>query len=182
MVIGGLPRRHLFLAASANAATYTWDGTANLWNSPHWNAGVAGPTGASNADSATINGGTVTFAGHDTFGNANTPSSPVITINNGGTLASGGFFNTMWNLTLNGGTLLANGGANNPYGAFKLSGTVTVGGSVASNISVGAEANNTVTLGATDGGFTTFNVADVTASARCSVCAVAATKSLKPLA
>ena len=153
------------LAAAANAAPFVWDGTDNTWTSPHWNGGVGGPTGGSNADSATINGGTVTFSGNDTFGNNATAASPVITINNGGTLASGGFFNTMWDLTLNGGTLLANGGAHPVFGAFKLSGTVTIGGSSASNISLGAGTNNNVTLGAADGGNTTFNVADVTNSA-----------------
>ena len=152
------------LGVTANAAPFIWDGTDNTWTSPHWNAGVGGPTGGSNADSATINGGTVTFSGNDTFGNNATGASPVITINNGGTLASGGFFNTMWDLTLNGGTLLANGGAHPVFGAFKLSGTVTIGGSSASNISLGAGTNNNVTLGATDGGNTTFNVADVTNS------------------
>ena len=155
-------------SASAVAATYTWDGTANLWTSAHWDAGaglVTGPVGASNAHSAIINAGTVTFAGNDTFGNAGTAASPIITINAGGTLASGGTFNTMWNLTLNGGTLLANGGVNSPYGAFGLKGTVTIGGSAASNISVGAGSNNTVSLGtSTAGGFTTFDVADVTVS------------------
>ena len=144
--------------------TYVWDGTANSWNSAHWDAGaglVTFPVGDSNANSATINSGTVTFAGNDTFGGNLTPTSPIITINNGGTLASGGFFNTMWNLTLNGGTLLANGGVNDPFGAFKLSGTVTVGGSIASNISSDAGSFSTVALGLP---FTTFDIADVTTS------------------
>ena len=45
------------LATSAIAAAFIWDGTNNTWTSLHWNAGVGGPTGASNADSATINSG-----------------------------------------------------------------------------------------------------------------------------
>ena len=156
-----------FTTQSANSGLFTWDGTNNSWTSAHWNAGaplVSGPAGDNNHNFATINGGTVTFAASDTFGNAGAMSSPVITINSGGTLASGGFFNTMWDITLNGGTLLANGGVNDPSGAFALKGTVTIGGSVASNISVGAGTNNTVSLGISTGGFTTFNVADVTAS------------------
>ena len=108
----------LFAAQSALAAPFVWNGTNNTWTSLNWNAGVGGPTGASNANSATINGGTVTFSGNDHFGNDATAASPVITINSGGTLASGGWFNTMWNLTLNGGTLLANGGADVVYGAY----------------------------------------------------------------
>ena len=136
------------VSSSALAAPFDWNGTNDTWTSLNWNAGVGGPTGADNTNSATINAGTVTFSGSDTFGNDATGASPVITINNGGTLASGGFFNTMWDLTLNGGTLLANGGAGPVNGAFKLSGTVTVGGSVASNISVGGGSNNNVALGA----------------------------------
>ena len=146
---------------------YIWDGTANSWTSAHWNAGaglVSGPVGASNANAATINGGTVTFAASDTFGNATTMSSPVITINSGVTLASGGFFNTIWDLTLNGGTLLANGGVNDPFGAFALKGTVKIGGSAASNILASSGSFNTVSLGTSSGGTTTFNVSDVTAS------------------
>ena len=158
---------HQFVTWDALPTSFVWDGSAGTWSSAHWNAGaglVSGPGGASNSNYATINSGTVTFAQNDTFGNHVTPSSSVITVNSGGTLASGGFFNTIWNLKLNGGTLLANGGVNNPYGAFQLAGTVTIGGSVASNISAGAGSFNTVSLG-NNTGFTTFNVADVTNSA-----------------
>ena len=156
-----------FTTQSANSGLFTWDGSTDFWTSAHWNAGaglVSGPVGNNSHNSATINGGTVTFAGNDTFGNNNTGASPVITINSGGTLASGGSFNTIWDLSLNGGTLLANGGAHPVFGAFKLSGTVTIGSSTASNISLGTGVNNDVTLGAVDGGNTTFNVTDVTNS------------------
>jgi autotransporter-associated beta strand protein len=156
-----------FTTQTTNSGLFTWDGTANTWTSAHWNAGgglVGGPVGDSSHNTALINGGTVTFAANDTFGNALTMASPVITINSGATLASGGFFNTMWDLALNGGALLANGGVNSPDGAFALKGTVTIGGSAASNISAGSGSFNTVSLGTGMGGITTFNVADVTAS------------------
>ena len=156
------------VSSSALAATYLWDGTTNLWTSAHWDAGaglVAGPTGASNADSATINAGTVTFSGVDTFGNAGITTSPVVTINSGGTLASGGFFNTIWNLNLNGGTLLANGGSAAVYPAFQLAGTVTVGGTQMSTIDKTAAANSQINIGGNGNQTLTFNVADVTGNA-----------------
>ena len=156
-----------FTTQSANSGLFTWDGTANSWASAHWNAGggrVSGPVGDSSHNSAIINGGTVTFAAGDTFGNALTMASPVITLYSGATLASGGFFNTIWDLALNGGTLLANGGLNSPNGAFALKGTVTIGGTAESNILVGTGNFNTVSLGTGMGGNTTFDVADVSAS------------------
>ncbi|MFO1491164.1 MAG: autotransporter-associated beta strand repeat-containing protein, partial [Kiritimatiellia bacterium] len=143
------------------AASYTWDGTSNTWGSSHWNPGlVAGTTLA--ADSATIGAGTVTFSKSDTFFDAGTLYSPAITINTGGTLASGGFFNTLWNLNLGGGTLLANGGANATYPAFQLGGTVTVSGSSASAISVGSGSNNAINLGSYGDLALKLSVADVT--------------------
>ncbi len=155
----------LLLPATAHATNYIWDGSTDFWNSLHWNPGlVAGPT--LSTDTATINSGRVTFFGNDTFSDASTVASPLITINSGGTLASGGNFNTMWNLTMNGGTLLANGGVNNPYGSFGLKGTVTVGGSSVSTIAVGGvNGFETVSVGHGTNGNTTFNVADVTSSA-----------------
>ena len=45
------------LSSSARAATYTWDGSANNWNSPHWTPGPVGFPGAGHA--MVINGGTV---------------------------------------------------------------------------------------------------------------------------
>ena len=146
------------------AVDYTWDGTSNNWNSAHWLPGlVAGPVAAGNT--ATIDSGTVTFSVNDSFGIHSTASTPVVNLNSGGTLASGGRFTTIIGLNLNGGTLLANGGVNNPYGAFALKGTVTVAGSSASAISLGAGGFNTISIGtAVAGGSTTFDVADVTAS------------------
>jgi len=151
---------------SGFAATFTWDGSTNLWNSPNWLPGnVAGPTGG-NANSAIINSGAVTFAVNDTFGNHATASTVIVTVNSGGTLASGSRFNTIIDLDLNGGTLLANGGVNNPFGAFALKGTVDIGGSAASNINTGGGSFNTVSVGAGGGGgVTIFNVADVTGNA-----------------
>lgn len=167
-----LPRNHVVRAIAvlaaltpvAMATDYTWDGTSNFWNSTHWLPGaVVGPT--LSTDTATINSGVVTFSINDSFGNAATLASPLITINNGGTLASGGKFNTMWNLAINGGTLLANGGVNNPFGAFGLKGTVTIGGTSVSTIAVGGvNGFETISLGHGANSFTTFNVADVTSS------------------
>ncbi|MFN0076617.1 MAG: autotransporter-associated beta strand repeat-containing protein [Prosthecobacter sp.] len=154
-------------ATTASAVDYTWDGTTNLWNSLHWNPGlVAGPTGASNANSATISSGQVNFANHDTFGNDGTTTSAIINLN-GGTLASNGWFTTIWNLNLNGGTLLANGGANGSYPAFQLAGTVTVGGSQVStiNATTAINANNQINIGGNGNSTLEFNVADVTANA-----------------
>lgn len=161
--LAGLSGLTLALTGSSlSAADFVWDGTTNLWNSLHWNPGlVAGPTTSGNT--ATINGGQVTFAGNDTFGNATITTSPGINLNAGGTLASSNNFNAIVNLNINGGTLLSNGGVNSPYGAFALKGTVTVGGSTASNFTTGTGSFNTISVGAgAGGGTTTFNVADVT--------------------
>jgi autotransporter-associated beta strand protein len=139
---------------------YTWDGTSNSWSSAHWLPGsVVGPTGTDPLISVSIPSGTVTFVTWDTFGQAATASSPAITVN-GGTLASGGYFNTIWNLSLNSGTLLSNGGANSSYGSFDLAGTVTAGGGGTSFISSGTGVNNIINLGSgTSASSTTFNIA-----------------------
>ncbi|MEX0687145.1 MAG: autotransporter-associated beta strand repeat-containing protein, partial [Pirellulales bacterium] len=154
-----------FCAFSAHAATYTWDGTNNNWNTAHWNAG-AGLVLPNNAhtNSFTINGGTVTFPGNDTFGQSNITSSPAITINTGGTLRSATNFTTIWNLNLAGGTLLANGGANATFPAFRLAGTLSVTGISASSINVGSGSNNMISVGGTGNGTLTLDVADVTSS------------------
>lgn len=154
------------ITQSASAALFTWNGATALWNSANWLPGpVAGPTGG-NANSADISSGTVSFNGNDLFGNHATASTVVVTINAGGTVASGGFFNAMIDANFNGGTLLANGGVNSPFGAFALKGTIDVAGAVPSNINVGGGSNNTVSVGAGGGGgITTFNVADVTGNA-----------------
>ncbi len=153
----------LLLPATAPAIDYTWDGSTDFWNSLHWNPGpVNGPTLP--ADSATINSGTVTFRLNDTFGAAATTTSPVINLN-GGTLASGGFFTTIWNLNLNGGTLLANGGANGSFPAFQLAGTVTVGGTQMSTIDKTSATNSQINIGGNGNTTLAFNVADVTSNA-----------------
>ncbi len=108
--------------------------------------------------STTINGGTLAFAGggtiseshaivindtgtlrfdrNDTWGNATTDTSSSITVNAGGTMESGGYFNTIRDLNLNGGTVAMTGGVNATYPALALKGTVTVGGSQASQINI----------------------------------------------
>ena len=149
------PATDLLVTAGSD---YTWDGAIDNWNSAHWNPGlVPGPSAA--GYTATISSGTVSFARHDTFGNAATPSSPAVTVNEGGTLNSGGWFNTIWDLNLNGGTLTVNGG-DSWWGAFGLAGTVTVGGSAASTINLGDNTTN-ARIDLRNAG-TTFEVADVT--------------------
>ena len=49
------------------AATYTWDGTTNFWNTAHWNPGpVAG--GNNTNDTYVVGAGDVRFSVNDTFG------------------------------------------------------------------------------------------------------------------
>ncbi|MFM8494540.1 MAG: beta strand repeat-containing protein, partial [Planctomycetia bacterium] len=115
-------------------------------------------------NTAIINSGTVSFAGSDTLGNGATTSSPVITIGTGATLASNGFFNTIWNLNLGGGTLLANGGVNASFPTYQLAGTLLVNGSTASTMSTGAGSNNMINVGGQGNATLTLNVADVTSS------------------
>ena len=155
----------IFCAFSAHAATYTWDGTNNNWNTAHWDAGagLVSPNNA-HANSFTISSGVVTFSGNDTFGQSNITSSPAITINTGGTLQSANTFTTIWNLNLAGGTLLANGGANGSFPAFRLAGTLSVTGDSASAINVGSGSNNMINIGGTGNGTLTLDVADVTNS------------------
>ena len=155
------------LIEAVASPTHVWDGSDDTWPSLHWNAGaglVGGPTGSN--DSATINGGLVNFAGNDTFGSAGTTTSASIILN-GGTLASNGWFTTIWNLNLNGGTLLANGGYSATFPAFQLAGTVTVGGSQASTIVATTEINayNQINIGGNGNTTLTFNVANVTGNA-----------------
>ncbi|MGB2186485.1 MAG: beta strand repeat-containing protein [Akkermansiaceae bacterium] len=148
------------------------------------------------AGSTTINGGTLVFAGsgtiaeanaivindtgtlrfsrNDTWGNAGTDTSSSITINAGGTMESGGFYNTIRDLNLNGGTVAMTGGVNATYPALALKGTVTIGGSQASQINTISGTNNMISIGDASLGATVFNVADATgdASADLSVNAV----------
>jgi fibronectin-binding autotransporter adhesin len=173
LVAGLLVAALLAAMAPTRADIFTWNGGNGTWTSTGWTNvttganPVAGPTGASNANSATISSGTVTFAGNDTFGAAGTTATPVITLNAGGTLNSGGFFNTIWNLNLAGGTLLADGGVNTTYPAFQLAGTLAVTGTQASTIGVAASPRNSlnrVNLGGSGNATLTLNVDDVTGS------------------
>jgi autotransporter-associated beta strand protein len=147
------------IASSASAADYTWGGGDLLWDNitaTGWNGTIP-----ATADTATINGGTVTFHNSDVYGNAANTASAAITVNTGGTLASGEKFNSLWNLTLGGGTLLSNGGANATYGTYNLAGTVTAKAGVTSSISTGIGNNNFINLGNGSSSAvtnTTFNV------------------------
>ena len=137
--------------------------------------------------SATINGGTLVFAGsgttaeyipivinntgtlrfdkNDTWGNAGTDTSSSITINAGGTLESNGFFTTIRDLNLNGGTVALTGGVNAQYPALALKGTVTVGGSQASQINYTSGNFSRISIGDNNLGATVFDVADATSDA-----------------
>ena len=137
--------------------------------------------------STTINGGTLAFAGggttaeyipivindtgtlrfdkNDTWGTAGTDTSSSITVNAGGTMESGGFFNTIRDLNLNGGTVAMTGGVNATYPALALKGTVTVGGSQASQINFVSGTFNRINIGDGNLGATVFDVADATSDA-----------------
>jgi len=68
----------VMVAHAPRADDYSWNGGDGTWPSAGWTndttstSPVAGPTAADNT--ATISGGTVTFAGNDTFGQASTPA------------------------------------------------------------------------------------------------------------
>ena len=138
--------------------------------------------------STTINGGTLAFAGggttapshipivindtgtlrfdrNDTWGQATTDTSSSITVNAGGTMESGGYFNTIRDLNLNGGTVAMTGGVNATYPALALKGTVTVGGSQASQINIVSGTYNMISIGDGNLGATVFDVADSTSDA-----------------
>ena len=120
----------------------------------------------SGVSTVNVNAGTLRFGAGDRWGNHTTTSSAVITVNAGGILDNGGFFNTLVNPVFAGGTAVLNGGGSANYPAFAFKGTVTVNGSAASSINVGVGANNLISIGATEAnGATTFAVADVTGSA-----------------
>ena len=120
------------------------------------------------AEASTItvnNTGTLRFDRNDTWGNANTDTSAAITINAGGTMESGGNYNTLRDLTLNGGTVALTGGNSSTYPSFALKGTVTVGGSQASQINTVSGSNNAINIGDADLGATVFDVTDATGNA-----------------
>jgi len=139
--------------------TFTWGGGNSTWSDPSaigWNGGPP-----FTGDSAIINSGTVSFAQHDTFGNDGTSTSANIHLN-GGTLASAGWFNTIWNLDQNGGTLLCNGGAYPQFPAFQLAGTLTASGS--NSINVGSGDNNIINIGGNGNSTLTVSTPTVTDS------------------
>jgi autotransporter-associated beta strand protein len=142
------------------SATNTYTGATNI------NAGVLSFTGSgATSTSSTINvnnTGTLRFGRNDTWGNHTSDVSSPIIINAGGTVESGGFYNTLVNLTMNGGVLALTGGVNTTFPAFALKGTVTVGGSQASQINVVSGSNNLINVGDDTLGATVFDVADST--------------------
>ena len=104
---------------------------------------------------------TLRFSRNDTWGNAATDTSAPITLNAGSTMESGGYFNTVRDLTLNGGDVDLTGGANATYPALAFKGTVTVGGSQASAVNVISGNYNAISVGDDTLGATVFDVASV---------------------
>ncbi|MFD0894876.1 autotransporter-associated beta strand repeat-containing protein [Luteolibacter ambystomatis] len=105
-------------------------------------------------------GSTLKFNAHDTFGQAASNPTVVVTANSGSIVTNGNTFTTFGTLNLNSSTLTSNGGANGNYQAFKLRNTVNVTGSSVIDVSASpGNANTAVHLGAdTNGSQTTFNV------------------------
>jgi fibronectin-binding autotransporter adhesin len=145
------------------SGTNLYSGATNI------NAGVLRFTGVgATSTSSTINvnnTGTLRFGRNDTWGNHTSDVSSPIIVNAGGVVQSGGFYNTLVNLTLNGGTLELTGGAIPAFPAFALKGTVTVGGSQASQINVVSGVNNLINIGDDNLGPTIFTVADSSGNA-----------------
>jgi autotransporter-associated beta strand protein len=125
-------------------------------------------TGGSTQTSSTItvsSGATLRLDRGDTWGNHQATASSPIVVNQGGTLASNGAFNTIVNPTLNGGTITLNGGSNASYPALAIKGTLTAGGTAASTINVGTGSNNFINIGPSGtAGTLIVDVADATAS------------------
>jgi len=111
------------------------------------------------------NTATLRFSRNDTWGNAATDTSAPITLNAGSTMESGGYFNTVRDLTLNGGDVDLTGGANATYPALALKGTVTVVGSQTSAINVISGNYNMISVGDDTLGATVFDVSDVATDA-----------------
>jgi autotransporter-associated beta strand protein len=128
---------------------YTWDGTANNWNTPHWNLGAVawpGPgndasvlsgqvnipnaAGAFQVGTLGIRGGTVSVTATDGLAGVSATM-----LNSGGTLTINGVSSTLGALTLAGGTL-AGANPNPAIGSWQLSADVNVtGGGTTSTIS-----------------------------------------------
>ena len=143
------------LAASAQAADFTWDGGTGNWNATNWNSGAAsGPTTAGNT--ATINSGivNVNVGGTGSLDSITLGSGAQMNVYNG----DGGIYayTTFANLILQGGTLNGGSATYHTYGTSMI-GNLTVSGSAASTITSGSWFNLVPS--------TTFTVADVTTGA-----------------
>ena len=125
--------------------------------------------------------GTLRFGRNDTWGQATTDTSSSITVNAGGTMESGGYFNTIRDLNLNGGTVALTGGVNASYPAFALKGTVTVGGSQASQINYVSGNFSRISIGDNNLGATVFDVADATGDASADLTVNAIIQNLGPI-
>ena len=128
---------------------YTWDGSVNNWNTPHWNPGAVAWPGAGNdasvpsgqvnipnaagafqVGSLGIAGGTVSVTGTDGYAGVS-----ATTLNRGGTLTINGVSSTLGAITLAGGTL-AGANPNPTSGSWQLTTDINViGDGVTSTIS-----------------------------------------------
>lgn len=136
--------------AAPSAPMYTWDGTTGVWNTTHWNAGsglvswpgagtdglvtngtvnIPDPSGAFQAASMTIKGGTVNVSGTD--GYAGVVDTIVLA---GGQLALAGTSSQLGTLTLSGGTLAATT-PDATLGSWQMGANLNAVGGVISTIS-----------------------------------------------